>query len=108
MGQHWKWFAVTASRSAFSLWIEEYERAYADPGSVSRQICPSCGKEDLHLLFVVDGADTESTTAIFWCDSCMQGLMPNRALIPPSGKRVQRGAETVPNYRLVVDFADGG
>ena len=41
---------------------------------------------------------------MFWCDSCLTGLIPLRAPLPEEHEErlVARGERDVPNYRLVV------
>ena len=87
----------------YSTWMDGYQWAYDHAASVGDMNCPSCGSKSLHLVFVVDEPDAESGTAVFWCDSCMQGLPPLRAPVAEDGERILRGTEVVPNYTLVVD-----
>lgn len=90
----------------FANWVDEYEWAYQHPDTVPARNCPSCGVQKLQLVFVVDEMDSESGRAVFWCDSCLRGLAPNRALLPPSGNRVLKGKERIPNFRLVMESTD--
>ncbi|MER5478643.1 hypothetical protein ABT026_16975 [Streptomyces sp. NPDC002734] len=68
--------------------------------------------KDLQLIFIVDDMRDGSGMSVFWCNSCLSGLAPNRAPLPPAGRRVLRGSEEVPNFRLVAgpaaDEAFGG
>jgi hypothetical protein len=83
--------------------MDEYQWAYDHATSVGERGCPNCGSKSLHLIFVVDEPDAESGTAVFWCDSCMQGLAPNQAPVAEEGERIRRGTEVVPNYTVVVE-----
>lgn len=90
----------------FASWVGEYEWAYQHPDTVPTRNCPSCGVKGLQLVFVVDATDSESGRAVFWCNSCLIGLMPNRALLPASGNKILKGRESIPNFRLVTESTD--
>lgn len=92
-------------RSELSSWVHEYEQAYVHPDVVPSRSCPSCGMKELRLIFVVDSMGAESGVAVFWCNSCLSGLVPNRAALPPLGSKVLKGVEEIPNFRLVGDSA---
>jgi hypothetical protein len=59
--------------------------------------------KELRLVFVVGSMEAESGMSVFWCNSCLSGFGPNLALLPPGGSKVLKGAERIPNFRLVVD-----
>jgi hypothetical protein len=99
----WEWLAMSDPRNAYQEWIARYQEAWRSPSSVSYMSCPSCGERSLRLIFVVELADAESGTAIFWCESCLRGLMPMRAPLPDGGHRTLKGFEVVPNYSLIID-----
>lgn len=94
---------MTEQRTQFEAWVASYEDAWRDPSVVPAARCPSCGEASLRLMFVVEQMDAESGTAIFWCGSCLRGLMPTKAPVPNAGVAVIRGDEEMPNYRIVAD-----
>lgn len=87
------------NRVDFETWMDSFEAVYLHPELVTP--CPNCSQEALRLIFLVDEPDDETATAAFWCDSCLWGLIPNRAVVAPAGVRVKRGTEEIPNYRIV-------
>lgn len=97
---------MTVDPGLYDAWIAEYQGAWDDPSSVPDRTCPTCGSRSLRLVFVVDSDDSFQGMAAFWCDACLTGLMPLRAPVPDQGTRAVRGAERIPNYRLITDELD--
>jgi hypothetical protein len=95
--------AVSKGRSPHRLWMDAYEWAYTHAATIGTRPCPRCGARSLRLIFVVDQLDSESGTAVFWCDACLHGLIPLRAPVAENGRRVLRGTECVPNYTLIIE-----
>ncbi|MDX6237281.1 MAG: hypothetical protein QOG10_2096 [Kribbellaceae bacterium] len=89
--------------SEYAAWMDAFQDCYADPGGMAGVQCPHCARSDLRLIFIVPDQIAESGTAVFWCDHCLFGLMPARALLPSNGERVLAGKEEVPNYSIVAD-----
>ena len=94
---------MSGGHRLYEAWIDLYQRSWDDPSSVPGQTCPNCRSRMLRLLFVVDSIEAEAGTAVFWCASCLTGLMPLRAPVPHGGVQALRGTEEIPNYELVVD-----
>lgn len=88
--------------STYESWLAAYNRAYQSPRDTGSIVCPSCGARSLRLVFVVDEPEATISVVAFWCDSCVRGLMPNRAQVPAGGCRAFRGEEDIPDYRLVI------
>jgi hypothetical protein len=94
---------VTSTNVAsYEQWQAAFQRAYEAPGELGEQPCPNCGVRALRLLFVVEHEDDIDSDgrAVFWCDNCRYGLMPNRSLVPPDARRVTDDPE-VPDYTVV-------
>jgi hypothetical protein len=83
--------------------MADYDWAYHHARILDSRPCNSCGSPSLRLIFITEREHVESGTAVFWCNSCLRGLLPLRALVPDGGETVLRGAEAVPDYELVVD-----
>jgi hypothetical protein len=103
---------ISTEAAGYEEWIRIYEAAYSNVAQITELRCPNCGFRSLRLVFVLDEGDDRSAaavargrqaTAVFWCDTCLRGLMPNTAFVPDGAETVPRGAEVIPNYRLVVD-----
>jgi hypothetical protein len=84
-------------------WLSAFDRAYRHVEDLDQIPCPHCGRYSLRLVFVVDDLESVDATAALWCDSCLRGLMPERASVPGGAVRMVRGTEKTPNYRLVLD-----
>lgn len=103
MGDDRKRAEMTGPQGGFDRWMNEYGRAYQNPSGVGSQPCPNCGAVSLRLIFIVEALGSERGMAVFWCDSCLHGLIPLSAPVATGGERVQKGSEHVPNYTLVID-----
>jgi hypothetical protein len=89
------------AKASYGDWMDAYQCSYADPRSIVARRCPSCGERQLKMIFIVKIEGAETGTVAFWCNSCLQGLMPTRAPIPRGGDKILEGLETVPNYSFV-------
>jgi hypothetical protein len=86
--------------ASYEQWVEAFQRACKAPDRLEELRCPNCGARALRLLFVVAEEDDGDGRAVFWCDDCRYGLMPNRSVVPPGGRRVTDDPE-VPDYKIV-------
>ncbi|HEX7306792.1 hypothetical protein [Lentzea sp.] len=85
-------------------WLDVFNTAHSDPAVVGTLACPSCGEHALRLVYVVHVQEPHKAMFMFWCDSCLNGLMPNTVVVPPGGIRIEPGEEDdVPDYTLVQD-----
>ncbi|MFB7337438.1 hypothetical protein ACFC00_38385 [Streptomyces adustus] len=89
--------------ATFASWFDTYERVFRDPDSLAETACPNCGARTLRMIFIVRSHEAENGTAVFWCDSCRNGLQPLNAPVARGGERKIRGTETVPDYSFVLD-----
>ena len=89
------------NRASFNEWLDSYQSAYRQPALLASQRCPNCDCQSLRLIFRVANEDDPRATAIFWCDSCMYGLLPMRCAAPDESVGTIRD-ELVPNYRIVA------
>ena len=103
MGDGRERIEVIHSRNEFNRWMDEYEHAYSEPRGIGGQSCPNCKAKSLRLVFVVRSPLDEFGVAVFWCSSCMLGLVPLKASVAVNGVVVVEGEEKIPNYALVTD-----
>jgi hypothetical protein len=92
-----------AGASEFARWLDAFDFAYRNAASFRGGKCPHCGHHDLRLVFLVKEAGSVRGTAVFWCDHCLRGLIPQRTLVPRGVETVLRGTETIPNYTIVPE-----
>jgi hypothetical protein len=83
-------------------WFDAYERVCAGR-SISTVPCPTCGARTLRLVFLVDGEASSRATFVFWCDSCLTGLLPAPAAIPTGFAPTLRGTEEIPDFRVLAE-----
>lgn len=93
-------------KSLYDRWLDTFTAAHDHPDGVCSLPCPSCGSCGLRLIFIVRTDTDETGKMTFWCDSCLHGLFPNRALIPPRGVRIREGEIAVPNFAIVSELKE--
>jgi hypothetical protein len=97
---------VSLVEGSYLKWLSAYGQAWQNPSIVKKLPCPSCGAKSLRLLFLVNEIADAVGIRVFWCESCMRGLIPLRASVPETGSRLLKNAAVIPNFRLVVDDSE--
>lgn len=95
--------ATDSGSLEYDRWSVAFDLAYGHVGSARSAACPSCNRPGLRLVFIVRSVGSQRGTAVFWCDHCLRGLIPLRALVPDGAETVLRGTETIPNYTIVTE-----
>lgn len=98
-----EWDAVTESLSLYERFLDEYQWAISHIERLGERRCPHCTSRSLRLIFIVDEDSSKNGTSVFWCASCLFGLVPLRAPVPGGAESFLRGAEVVPNYSLIIE-----
>lgn len=92
-----------AAAREFNRWAEAFDRTWNDPDSIDGLWCPTCSTPALNLVYVVDELEASHGMFAFWCGACLTGFPPGVGPVAGGARRIRRGEESVPNYRLVVD-----
>lgn len=87
--------------AAYEQWLDVFQLAYRAPDRVSELACPNCGARELRLRFVLYGTSEHEVNAVFWCDSCLEGMPPGPSELPVTCIPVRPEDVSVPNYRTV-------
>ncbi len=87
----------------FEAWARTFDQAWAAPEALGQLTCPNCSEQRLNLIYVLEDPDAAAGMFAFWCGGCMTGFPPGMGPVPLGARRVRRGEEDVPNYRLVVE-----
>ena len=87
--------------ASYEQWLDVFQQAYCAPDRVSELACPNCGARELRLRFVLYGNQGHEASAVFWCDSCLEGMPPGPSEVPAACTPVRREDAHVPNYRIV-------
>lgn len=90
------------SASEFDRWLDAYEAAYSAEGAKGIA-CPHCGLPRLNLIFVTFGSGGLSVMPAFWCDNCLRGLPPLRAILPSWASAVPWEESGLPDYQMVSE-----
>ena len=85
--------------ASWSEWVSAYERVWSEVALLSTIECPACRRTSLSLIYEPSAAAPGSYTEFFWCNDCLCGLPPNRA-VPADGAVIARDAE-IPDFRTV-------
>ena len=90
--------------SEYELWFDAYEAAFEAQGATEGLLCPHCGVAALVLRFVsfTHGDMAASVMPALWCSTCLHGLAPARALLPPWAVPVSPDDPSVPDYVIDV------
>ena len=86
--------------ASYEQWLDVFQKAYSAPDQVLDLVCPNCGAKDLRLRFVILGGDGARSDAVFWCGSCLEGMLPGPSEVPATCTPVRREDANVPNYRF--------
>lgn len=93
---------MTGPNNDYERWLDAYETVWRHPTRLTTTPCPSCGRLDLRLLFVVFSDSAHAVMPAFWCDACRRGLPPVRGVLPGWATPVLWDAADVPDYRPVA------
>lgn len=94
--------------ASYERWLEAFQGAYRAPGRVVELTCPNCGARELRLRFVTYGDREERANAVFWCESCLEGMPPGPSEVPVGCATVRHADADIPNYRVVPPTGRGG
>lgn len=87
----------------YERWLDAYESACVGPGAVNVIACPHCGTTSLNLLFLSFQRSNQSVMPAFWCNTCLRGLPPVRALLPGWASPTGWGEVALPDYDMVAE-----
>jgi hypothetical protein len=92
----------------YDQWLEAFKRAYRAPDQTAGLACPNCGACKLQLRFVTYGGREDRASAVFWCDSCLEGMPPRPSQVPAGCATVRHEDAGIPNYRVALPTGWGG
>ncbi|MGW2841421.1 hypothetical protein ACWCWD_26935 [Streptomyces sp. NPDC001493] len=64
-----------------AAWLRALGQVIDRSGDTSPVGCPDCGHHRLAVRYLVD-PDSRTGYALFWCDSCLHGILVSRVRAP--------------------------
>lgn len=87
----------------YERWLDAYEAACSAPGVAQTVECPHCASRGLNMAFVAFEVSVDAVMPAFWCSSCLHGLAPLRAPLPPWATAVAWEESALPDYTMVAE-----